>query len=313
MKLSVSPMRAAWLALAVITVVWSLNWTIMKAALDFSGPFTFSALRYAVATVVLFMFLAFRPAALKPPPWGSTIVVGLAQTAAFQALAQLALVTGGAGKTALLAYTLPFWVVPLAWWWLHEKPGLVRWICIGVAAAGLVCVISPWHHLGDPLSVVLAIASGLAWAVATVVSKRLFERHPRVTPLGLTAWQMLIGTLVLVILALVIPERRIVWNGEYVAAVLYSGLLSSSVCWVLWAFVVKKLPANVSGLTSLAVPVAGVLFAWWLLHERPSGAEWVGIALIGAALLTLNFSPGAGHGAPRGSLPAQAPSGQRPD
>ena len=51
----------------------------------------------------------------------------------------------------------------------------------------------------------------------------------------------------------------------------------------------QKLPANVAGLTSLAVPVAGVLFAWGLLHEAPSGAEWLGIGLIGAALLALQF------------------------
>jgi drug/metabolite transporter (DMT)-like permease len=57
----------------------------------------------------------------------------------------------------------------------------------------------------------------------------------------------------------------------------------------LWALVVQKLPANVAGLTSLAVPVAGVLFAWGLLQERPSAPEWVGIALIGVALFVLNF------------------------
>lgn len=294
MKFNISPQRAALLALLILTVVWSLNWTIMKVALHYSGPFTFSALRYAVGTVVIFMVLALWRGSFKPPPWGATIIIGLTQTAAFQALAQLALVTGGAGKTGLLAYTLPFWVVPLAWWWLHEKPGVVRWLCIAIAAIGFVFVVAPWRGIGNPLSVVLALASGLAWAIATVVSKRLFERHPQVTPLGLTAWQMLIGTLVLIILALVIPERHIAWNGQYLFAVLYSGLLSSSLCWVLWAFVVRVLPANVSGLTSLAVPVAGVLFAWWLLSERPSWAEWLGIVLIGAALLALNFAAAPG-------------------
>jgi len=49
------------------------------------------------------------------------------------------------------------------------------------------------------------------------------------------------------------------------------------------------LPANVAGLTSLAVPVDGVLFAWGLMHEQPSAPEWIGIALIGVALFVLNF------------------------
>lgn len=283
------PERAAWIGLLILTVVWSLNWTVMKVAMRYSGPFTFSAQRYVIGTVVLFALLALRRNALQPTPWLPTIAIGLCQTTAFQALAQWALVSGGAGKTALLAYTMPFWVVPLAWWWVHEKPGPVRWVCIAIAAAGFACVVEPWRPLGAPHSVMLALLAGLAWAVATVLSKRLFQHHPEVTPLQLTAWQMLVGTLGLVILAFAARERAVAWTGGYVAALLYNGLLSSGVCWVLWALVVQRLSANVAGLTSLAVPVAGVLFAWGLLAERPSLAEWIGIVLIGIALLALQF------------------------
>ena len=45
-----------------------------------------------------------------------------------------------------------------------------------------------------------------------------------------------------------------------------------------------------AGLTSLAVPVGGVLFAWALLGESPSDVEWLGIGLIAAALAALNFA-----------------------
>jgi len=284
-----NPQRAAWIGLLILTIVWSLNWSVMKVAMRDSGPFTFSAMRYVIGTLVLFALLALRSNALKPTPWLPTILIGLTQTTAFQALAQWALVSGGAGKTALLAYTMPFWVVPLAWWWVNEKPGLKRWLCIAIAAAGFICVVEPWRPLGAPHSIALAILAGLAWAIATVLSKRLFQRCPDVTPLRVTAWQMLVGTVGLVILTLLTRERAVTWTGTYIAALLYNGLLSSGVCWVLWALVVQRLSANVAGLTSLAVPVAGVLFAWGLLHERPSGPEWIGIVLIGVALFVLNF------------------------
>ena len=284
-----APERAAWIGLAILTIVWSLNWTVMKVATRYSGPFTFSAQRYVIGTVVLFALLALRRNSLKPTPWLPTILIGLTQTMAFQALAQWALVSGGAGKTALLAYTMPFWVIPLAWWWVHEKPGFTRWLCIVIAAAGFVCVVEPWKPLGAPDSIALALLAGVAWAVATVLSKRLFQQHPDVSPLRLTAWQMLVGTIGLVIVALVMPLRPVDWTGTYIAALLYNGLLSSGVCWVLWALVVQRLSANVAGLTSLAVPVAGVLFAWGLLDERPSQAEWIGVVLIGIALFALQF------------------------
>ena len=281
--------RAAWIGLLILTVVWSLNWSVMKMAMRDAGPFTFSTQRYVIGTVVLFALLALQRKNLKPTPWLATLAIGLCQTTAFQALAQWALVSGGAGKTALLAYSMPFWVVPLAWWWLHEKPGLKRWICIALAAAGFVCVVEPWRPIGAPHSIVLALLAGLAWALATVLSKWVFQRYPDVTPLRLTAWQMLVGTLGLVILTFASHERAVAWTNTYIAALLYNGLLSSGVCWALWALIVQKLSANVAGLTSLAVPVAGVLFAWGFLAERPTPAEWLGIVLIGIALAALQF------------------------
>ena len=284
-----APERAAWIALPVLTVIWSLNWTVMKWALDFCGPFTFSALRYVAATIVLFVLMGLRRESFAMPPLVPTILIGLMQTTAFQALVQWALVGGGAGKTALLAYTMPFWMVPLAWALLREKPRAAQWICIAVAAIGLVFVIEPWHTLGSATSTGLALGGGLAWAIGTVLSKRVFQRT-RVGPLQLTAWQMLFGTVLLVVIAFVVPERTVVWAPGLLGALAYNALLSSGIAWAMWLLIVQRLPTQVAGLTSLLVPIAGVLFAWGLLHERPDLAEWIGIGLIGLALVSLNFT-----------------------
>ena len=281
--------RAAWIALAVLSVVWSLNWTVMKWALDFCGPFNFCALRYIFGTAVLFALLAIRRESFALPPFWPTVLIGLAQTAGFQIFVQWALVGGGAGKTALLAYTMPFWMVPLAWWWLRERPGVRQWLCTAVAAAGLLFVIEPWREIGSAPSVALALAGGLAWAIGTVLSKRVFQRS-RVSPLQLTAWQMLFGTLVLCAVALIVPQRATDWSLPFLGALGYNALLSSGIAWALWLLIVQRLSTQIAGLTSLVVPIAGVLFAWALLHEQPDAAEWIGIALIGFALLSLNFT-----------------------
>ena len=289
MSKSHAPERAAWIALAVLSVVWSLNWTVMKWALNFCGPFTFCALRYLFGTAVLFALLGLRRESFALPPLLPTVLIGLAQTAGFQMFVQWALVGGGAGKTALLAYTMPFWMVPLAWWWLYERPRARQWACIALAAAGLIFVIEPWHRLGSLRSTELALAGGLSWAIGTVLSKRVFQRT-HVGPLQLTAWQMLFGTLVLCAIALIVPERRIDWALPFIGALAYNALLSSGIAWALWLLIVQRLSTQVAGLTSLLVPIAGVLFAWLLLGEKPDVAEWIGIALIGVSLLSLNFT-----------------------
>jgi drug/metabolite transporter (DMT)-like permease len=280
--------RAALVAFAVLTLIWSYNWILMKEVLRDSGPFTFSALRYALGTLVLFAVLLARGESLKPPPLRETAMIGLAQTAGFQALVQWALVEGAAGKTALFAYTMPFWVVLLAWLLLAERPGPRQWLGLAGAAAGLTLVIEPWHGLGNAGSIVLAIAGGVCWAVGVVLSKRLFQRTG-VRALPLTAWQMLIGTIVLIAIAIAANERPIAWTPFFATALAYNAVLSSGLAWLLWTYVVERLPADVAGLSSLVIPIAGIGFAWLLLGEQPSYVETAGIVVISAALVLVNL------------------------
>ena len=283
-----SSRHAALIALALLTLIWSYNWVVMKEVLAFTGPFTFSALRYVFGTLVLFVALIVRGESLRPPPLRETALIGLAQTTGFQALVQLALVGGGAGKSALFAYTMPFWVVLLAWLVLAERPGRRQWIGLAVAAIGLTLVIEPWKRIGATDSTLLAIAGGVCWAIGVVLSKRLFQRC-QVTALSLTTWQMLIGTVFLIAIALFADERAIEWTPWFTAALAYNALLATGLAWLMWSFVVARLPANVAGVSSLVIPIAGLGFAWLLLGEQPSVVEGVGILAIGAALAIVNL------------------------
>jgi drug/metabolite transporter (DMT)-like permease len=283
-----SPRNAALIALGLLTLIWSYNWIVMKQVLAFCGPFSFSALRYAFGTCVLFLALVARRESLRPPPLAETAIIGIAQTAGFQALVQWALVNGGAGRTALLAYTMPFWVVLFAWWLLAERPAPRQWLGLGAAAIGLTLIVEPWHGVGGAQSAFLAVAGGICWAVGVVLSKRLFKRTG-VGALSLTAWQMLIGSVFLIVIALFAHERAIDWSPWFIGALVYNAVLSSGLAWLMWSYVVDRLPANVAGLSSLVIPLAGIGFAWLLLGERPSLLEACGIALIASALAIVNL------------------------
>lgn len=281
------PRRAALLALAILVLVWAYSWVVMKQVMDYIGPFDFSVLRFGIGTAVLFLVLLLRRQPLRPPPLGLTVAVGLCQTAAFQGLTQWALVSGGAGRVSLLTYTMPFWSVLFAWWLLRERPGRRQWGGIALAVCGLVCVIEPWRGLGSWQSTVLAITGGCSWALGTVLSKRMFQRH-HPTPLAFTAWQMLMGTLFLALAAALIPSRAIDWAPGLLWGLLYSAVLATSLAWVLWAFIVDRLPATVASLSSLCVPITAILMAWALLGERPGAMEGAGIVLIVCGLFVIS-------------------------
>ena len=248
MPLRIAHRHSAAVALVVLTLIWSFNWIVLKEVLRYVGPFDFSALRYVFGTLVLGVAMIAKRESPKPPPLVETALIGFAQTAGFQAFVQWALVGGGAGKTALLAYTMPFWVVLFSWLILSDRPGARQWASLAIAALGLVFILEPWRGLGGSGSAVLAVAGGVCWALGVVLSKRLFKRCGA-TALSLTTWQMFFGTLLLVAIALAVPSRSIEWSPYLVGALFYNGVLSSGLAWLLWSYVVDRLPANIAGLS----------------------------------------------------------------
>ena len=287
MSAASSPQRGAVIALIITILLWGYSWIVMKQVLAHAGPFDFAALRYLIGAVILFAALMLSGESLRPPPLLPMILIGLFQTAAFQGLAQWALVSGGAGHVSMLAYTMPFWAALLAWLILGEKLTIRHWLGLVLAALGLLCIIEPWHSLGTALSTSLAVIGGIAWAAGTVLSKRMFQRHaPSV--LNLTAWQMLVGGIALGIVALVVPQRSIEWNWAFIGGLTYSAVFASSLAWWLWSIVLQRLPTTLASVSSLGVPIVSVLLAWLILHEQPSSTEMIGIVFVLLGLIAVS-------------------------
>jgi drug/metabolite transporter (DMT)-like permease len=270
--------------LAALGPIWGYGWVVSKVALGYSEPFTFAALYVPLSAGCLLLALALTRRSLRPPPLLPTALVGVLQTTLFTGLVILALSIGGAGKVAVLSYTMPFWLLLLAWAFLGERLHGLRRPAVGLAFVGLVLVVQPWRT-GSLLSGVLACLGGLAWAASALVVKLMQRRH-EVDVVSLTAWQMAIGSIPLVAIA-VLTHGGVQWTPSFVAALAYTVLLANMLAWTLWFFALRSLPAGLAGLGTLAVPVVGVLAAWQQLGERPSAAEALGIGLILAGLTAL--------------------------
>jgi len=292
------------LALAVIAPLWGYSWVVSKVALDYAKPFTFAVLSTFICVACLFVILVVTRRPLRPPPLGWTVLIALLQTTLFASLSMFALSSGGAGKVSVLAYTMPFWLLLLAWLFLGERLRGLQWPAVGLAFAGLVLVVRPWD-IGGALSGVLACAGGLSWAGGALATKLMQRRH-RVDVISLTAWQMALGGLPLIAAALVTHSGAPHWTATFALCLAYSAVISNAICWVLWVYALRSLPAGVAGLGTLAIPVIGVLAAWLQQGEAPSGVEALGMALIVAALAIMAaVGVAAGHRNGPGGTSAQ--------
>ncbi|MBL0143188.1 MAG: DMT family transporter [Betaproteobacteria bacterium] len=279
-----NPRSAPLAAMAAMCAIWGYSWIAMKIALRHAHPFDFAAERLVMGALLLFAIIAMTGRRLTLANYRMALVLGLVQVAAFVILTHFALLIAGAGKTSVLVYTMPFWMILFAHLMLQERMRGAQWLSVALAFAGLVLIVSPWK-LTSLEGSLLAVVSGAVWALAAVMSKRWPTKDAE--PLTFSAWQLAFGSIPLVLLSTLHPHEAPRWNGEYAIALAYSTVFATAGGWWLWTYVLSHAPAGVTGLNTLAIPVIAVIASWVQLGERPAPHELAGMALIGVALALL--------------------------
>ncbi len=283
--------RDRWLlplGLFILSVTWGYAWVLSKQALAYAPPFAFAAERSLGGAMALMLALKLMGRPLKLIAPGATLVIGLAQVTFFMALSTWALVEGGPGKTAVLIFTMPIWTLLLAWPILGERIRGTQWLAAASTLTGLLLIIEPWNMHTSLFSKFLGVMGALCWAIGTVLVKRLRSRH-QVDLLSLTAWQMLIGAVPLVLLAVVIPERPTDWSATYIGILAFMSVISTALCWWLWIILLDRVPAWEASLSVLGTPVVAIVSSRLMLGEDFKFGEVTGILLIGAGLALLSL------------------------
>ena len=209
--------RGAYVALAVLTLIWGNNWIVMKFALQHAHPVMLNVERTWLATLVLFAVLIAQRRPLIPPSWLAVVVTGFFQTTINFTATSMALAGGGAGRTSVLVFTMPFWTLLIAWPVLHERVKGMQWFAVAFAFTGLALVVEPWNWTGDLGPKLWAVLSGFGWAAGTVATK-YFQRGRSFDPLNFIAWQMLVGVLPLTLLPWIFTFPATQWSANLRAA-----------------------------------------------------------------------------------------------
>jgi drug/metabolite transporter (DMT)-like permease len=274
---------SAIVALLALAVIWGYNWVVMKLGVQYAAPFDFAAMRAFWGALSLFLVMIVLRKPLKPPVFGATLLLGVLQTSGMIGLSTWALVSGGAGKTSILCYTMPFWILLFAWVLLRERLHKAQWLHVSLALVGLMLILLPLNLTDASFSKGLAVLAGMSWGMSAIVVKKIAQNHS-VDLLSLTAWQMLLGSIPLILVSLLLPSPPVQWTGTFIAALLYNIIPGTAIAYMLWMFALRRLPAGVAGLGTLANPVIGVFAAGVQLGEVPDLAEAIGMILIVIAL-----------------------------
>jgi len=273
-----------WLII-ILCFIWGSNWVAMKAAMDYFPPVMFSAIRFLLGAVVLFLILFYKR---TPFPnryklkWYA--VCGFLQTAFMYAISQSSVLYINAGIACVLGFTMPFWLSIMAHFILPGErltPVKMAGLMIGMIGLFFVMNINPFLMQLDRLTVfveLLVVLSSLAWAIANLIIKTKLQNCDMVE---FTAYQMGFGGMMLFVFALFYESGQpIEWTSPAVFALIYAGVLASSLAYVLWFFILSRVGASKSSVSLLLVPVIGALSVWIVLGEQLEWVSWFGILLV---------------------------------
>lgn len=290
--------KTGLICLLVTSVGWGLNWPVMKTLLSEWTPLFARGSSGVAAALIIGLLAGASGQSLRVPrdQWRRLLAAGFVNVFAWMGFSTLALRWLKVGQAALLVYTMPVWVILLAWPLLGRRPALRGLLGLGFCAFGLLLLFS-----GDKMAleasqlvgVLLALAAAILFALGNVALK-----PPVLPPLASVAWQLLIGCLPMVLFGLTVEHPDVLaLSSRGWMLMAYMTLVPMGLCYLTWFAALRRLPAEIASMSTLLTPVVGVTAAAFSLGEPFGMKEVIGIA---AALTGVGLSLGGmGAGARR--------------
>ena len=291
----------------LLAIAWGLNWPAVKIMLSVLAPFSARGLGLGLGVFLLAGLALLRRTPLLPQraAWPAVLIGGVLTVAVFNMCTAFAQLTTSTSRAAVLTFTMPLMSAALAWWLLGERPDRKSAWALALGGAGVAVLAVPVLRglaapapVGSAWGLLFPLGAALAWALGTVATKRWPPPGDRIV---ITAWQLGIGAACATVAALATGERLpAVWPPRVLAALAWHVLIATAVAYVLWYRLLASASATVASLTTLAVPVVGVLGAMALVGDRPSATDWLGFVLVlgGAALVVLRLGAPAADNRP---------------
>ncbi|OAT87071.1 DMT family transporter [Desulfotomaculum copahuensis] len=275
---------------ALLCLIWGSTWLAIKIGLDDFPPFTFAAVRFALATLVVYGLVRWKHLTISRR-WSD--LKGTFWFGVFNGISYALVFFGeqfiSSGLTAIINAALPFFSLIFACFLAGEKLTAAKSFGLITGFCGLLLVFSgDVLHLGrgnlaGQVAILLAAA---AYAFGAVLAKRYGNGLGLLE--GVTV-QMGITTLVIALPAVLLEWRHALhFTMDGVLAFLYLTLVGSVAAFLLYFWLLERMEVSRLSLYSLITPViATILGAWWA-HERVLWQYGVGLVVIMLGLWIVN-------------------------
>ena len=253
--------------------MWGATWPVTKIALLQIDPWTLRAVGLSCggAALLLVAHLRGQRITVWRDEFRPLVFVALFNISLWSIGAAYGLTLLSAGRSIIIAYTMPVWSSVLAVAILHEQFDHRRLLGLVLAVASLTVLVAPaWQTFGDsPAGVAVLLFAALAWAIGTVAYKAVSWRSH---VLVLAGWQLVLGAVPLMIGMMIIghPSTLAIISPKTAAALAFIVIVPMFLCYYCWFRVIELLPASIASIGVTAVPMPTTRSTSALKPGRPS-------------------------------------------
>ncbi|HWQ06554.1 MAG TPA: DMT family transporter [Feifaniaceae bacterium] len=268
------------------SIVWGVAFVAQSAGMDYMGPFTFTAVRSALAAlglgglVLLFDWLGLSPKNTdKKLLWRAGLILGVVMTVASN-LQQIGLMTTSAGKSGFIT-SLYIVFVPIFGLFIKRRPHPMLWICVVLAAVGLYFL-----SIRGDFTMSLGDLSVLGCAVVFTFQILLVDHYAsKVDIMRLNFIQFSVMALLSAVPMALFEEPKMANIMDAWLTLLYAGLFSGCVAYSLQMFGQRRLEPTTASLLLSLEAVFSAIAGWLILGQVLEGRELLGCGLVFAAVV----------------------------
>jgi drug/metabolite transporter (DMT)-like permease len=300
-----------YLKITFAVLVWGASFIATKVALEEVAPVTVVWLRFGMGVGVLLLAVAWRGQLALPAraDLGYFALLGFIGITFHQWLQSTGLVTAQASTTAWIVATTPVFMAVLGWLVLKEKLSLLQASGIGLAALGVLLVVSGgdvgglFQGRAGTIGDLLILISAPNWAIFSVLSRRGLQAHPAGR---MMLFVMGFGWLFTSLLFFAGPGLSGLagLTARGWSAIAFLGLAASGLAYIAWYDALQSLPSARVGAFLYLEPLAAVSVAAVVLAEPLLWASLAGGAIILFGVWLVNR--------PKPAVEAQAAFEERP-
>lgn len=278
--------RQQLIGLIALTLIWGINWPVMKVGVTGMAPWTFRTMSMWLGLPVLGLGLILMKVPFRVPRvyWTELFWLAVANMVVWHALIIVAVKSLSSGRTAILGYSMPIFSAVLGALLFGNRLSARAWG--GVAAAGVGVLLLLWHEIislaGQPVAVLYALISAATWALGIQLMRRSKMAVPTLT---IAFWMTVITAIAVTLLA--VAFERAQWRSPSTAAwgaTAYNAVLTFGVSQSLWVYLARSMPPVASTLSVMMIPILGVFTGAWWLGEVLHWQDWAAVGLIVLAI-----------------------------